>query len=151
MPSVDNTITIAGVKVKGVPEYACLTSMGDWLKLLEQHLQVEIPGSVSNVVVSNQQPAENERNKVWFRVDNSGSFVGIYVYSLGKWRKIIPVDGQVSWIKGDSRAVPDGYLLVDADNPNFTAAEANVLKSQYILEPLAGAFYTYFAVTFEGF
>ena len=123
MPGPTEIVTLANFVIKNIPDYACLTNMSEFLTLLQTYGQVEINGSVTNVVISNQQPAESDRNKLWLRVTNVNSFVGFYIYASGKWNKIFPVDGTVQWIVGDSRAVPAGYLLVDANNPNFTAGQ----------------------------
>lgn len=147
----DTRITPVKPKVKGLPDGVCVNSFSEFIKLLEDYLVIEIPGTVSNVVVGVNQPAENERSKIWFRVDNSSSFIGIYVYSGGSWQKIYPLTGQVFWVHGDSRNVDPGFKLIDENNSQFTAAEANFFKSLYLPNPIDASFYTYFAVTYEGF
>lgn len=143
--------SLATLRIKGVPEYECLTSFDDLLKLLEAHLQVEVPDSASAVIVSVNQPAENERSKVWFRVDNSGSFVGEYVYTGGSWQKIYPLTGQVFWVHDKSGNVDPGFQLIDENNSSFTSDEANFFKALYRKDPGGGDFYTYFAVSYIGF
>lgn len=143
--------SLATTKIKGIPEYECLISLDDLLKLLEKHLQVEIPDTIGAAVVSVNQPAENERSKVWFRVDNSGSFVGEYVYTGGSWQKIYPLTGQVFWVHGTSLEVDPGFQLIDENNNDFTPDEANFFKALYKKDTLGGDFYTYFAVSYVGF
>jgi hypothetical protein len=142
---------LATVKIKGLPEFECPTTFKEWLVLLETYLEVTIPESVGAVVVSVNPPAENDRTKVWFRVDNSSSFIGIYVYTGGSWQKIYPLTGQVFWCHGSSLEVDPGFKLIDENNPEYTAAEANFFKALYLKDPLGGDFYTYFAVSYVGF
>lgn len=137
------------LKIKGLPDLACFTSMLDFLKALPTYYGIEIPNSITNVIVSNVEPLDTQRDFIWFRRSNSGSFLGIYLYASGSWKQAFPAPQQIFWMYGDSRDVPDGYLLVGPDNPNFTAGEVTAYEAKYIADP-TNTYYVYFATTFEG-
>jgi len=137
------------LKINGLPDLACFESFEAFLQSLPEFLVGEISGSVTNVVISNQQPGEDERDKIWFRLTNSGTFIGVYVFSEGVWVQLFPPPNQVVWMYGDSRNIPQGYRIVDATNPNFTASAASIIMGQYIYDS-SNTFFVYFAVTFEG-
>lgn len=152
MPNND-TVTVRGaVKIDNLPDLACFTSFKDFLKELPNLLTLELPVTISNVIVSNIQPTDALRSSVWFRMSNSGSFIGIYLYSGGAWRQIFPIPEpvvQVFWVAGDSRDIPVGFELVDAGNPNFTASQRTHIMAQYLSDP-TNTFYEYFAVNYVG-
>lgn len=145
------TDTVKGaIKLEGLLESKCFSSWQELIKALPDMLSVEIPGSITNVIVGNTQPKDDQRDYLWVRKDNSGSFIGLYVYSAGKWQQVVPAPGQVTWAFGDSREVPAGYALVQPGNSHFSDSEAATIMQQYIKHS-SGAYYTYFALTFEGF
>ena len=69
--------------LKNLPDIACFESPLDWFKAIPDYIGGQVSSSVSNVVVSNVQPTDSQTTSVWFRVNNAGSFVGIYVFSGG--------------------------------------------------------------------
>lgn len=145
-----SNIVVADIEVEGQLDGVCITDMADLVKFLNKNAKVYVPNSITNVIVSAQQPSDSERQKVWFRLDNSSSFVGIYIYSVGSWRKIYPVGKQVYWLVGDSRDVPDGYALIDDGIGGFTSSEIDRIKALYTSGE-TNDYYTYFAVVYKGF
>lgn len=143
--SVDDSSVQADIQIKGLPDLACFTSFGQLLRDLPNYLQVNIPTNITNVIVSNTQPAESQRNTVWFRMSNGGVFIGIYLFSEGTWRQFFPVPDAVYRVAGgDSRNPPAGYILTD-DAGNLTQAEKDHLKASWLLDP-TGGFYVIFDV-----
>lgn len=138
------------IKLSGLMEGKCFTSWQEFVQALPSMLTIEVPSSISNVTVGNIQPAADELDHLWIRKDSSGSFVGLYVFSLGKWRQVYPVDGEVIWMNGDSRLIPDGYVLIDTGTSGFTQDVINHIKNMYKLDN-TGVYYVYFAVTYVGF
>lgn len=137
------------LKLRGLPDVACFTSFIEFLRAIPDYYGVEIPNSITNVVVSNIEPLDTQRDYIWFRRSNGGTFLGIYVYASGSWKQVAPAPQQVFWMYGDSRNVPDGYILVDNNNPNFTAGEVTALQAKYISDP-SSTYFVYFATTYEG-
>lgn len=138
------------IKLIGLIESCCFSSVQELIKALPNLLMAEFPEGLTNVTVGNKQPSEEERDNLWIRKDNSGSFIGIYVFSQGVWRCIEPLKGGVKWVHGDSRDIEQGYSLIDTGLVGFTADEITHIKHQYFLHS-SGTYYTYFAVTFTGF
>lgn len=150
MPHSDSNLVLAPLVIQGLPEGQCFTSFEDLLRSLTKFLSVAIPLNITNVVVSNIQPTDNQRTNVWLRIGNDGNFVGAFLYAIGQWRQIFPQPNGVFWFYGNSAQIPEGYLLVNLDNPHFTSTQVGVIQQQFIppgpLEP-----YTYYAATYEGF
>lgn len=141
------TIAVGTVKVRNFPEEFCFETFEQFLAALQELLVVEIPASVTNVIVSNLEPSSSQRSSVWFRYDNAGSFIGIYLFTDGEWIQVLPPPNQVVWMFGDSDNLPAGFQLVDSSNPNFTGPELTHLQA-FFYPPGATPPYTYFAVTY---
>lgn len=150
MPKVIQDVVQGAVKLVGLPDRARFTSFRDFLEQLPQMLSVELPRGISGVIVSAQAPTEDDRNRVWIRRDTSGSFLGIYTFQDGKWKKLYNfVDGQIVWITGDSDILPDDFVLVDTGDATIPSYVVNALKAQYVPKA-TGSGYAYFAVRFSG-
>lgn len=143
-------ITIGSLVVKNLPDLFCFKDARDLISQMPTILGVEVPNSVSNVVVSNEEPSSSQTTSVWFRISNSGGFIGIYVFSQGKWQLIFPTPNGIFWMYGDSTDIPEGYMLVDASNPAVDPVISAALVATYIDDPTV-TFYIYFAVTWIGF
>jgi hypothetical protein len=142
-------VIIGQIKLKGFIEDTCFTSIKDFIARLPDWLIAEIPSEATNVVVGTQQPSSDQTNAVWFRQDNSGTFIGVYVYSNGTWKQIVPAPNGIIRMYGDSRAVPDGYQLIDNSNSNFTAAEVTAIQATWIKD-VTNTYWRVFDVTFQG-
>ena len=134
------------VKVSGVPDSACFSNFTELLKALGQYLTIEIPNqSFSNVVISNVQPGQADRNKIWWRLANSGGFVGMYLYSGGSWVQVFPAPQQIFWLYGDSDNPPAGFSFT-AVATVFTAPDYAALIANAI--PAGAGPYTYYPALF---
>ena len=154
--------TILGVlKVVNLPETACFegATFAEFVQKLTEYYAVEIPSSITNVVISAQQPGDDQTDSLWIRMDTSSNFIGLYIFAMGKWQKIYPVPSSLIWIyASDSRlyevgAEPKtGYTLV-WDLPNFPADQEMFLKCKSMyhnLDPATGWF-EIFPVIYTGF
>lgn len=149
--SADGNLTVNGaLKINNLPDLACFQSFEDLLKALPTFLTVEVPSTITNVIISNVQPQDNQRDAIWFRRSNSGEFIGIYLYSSGTWRLVFPSPNALIRMYGDSRDVPEGYILADETNPNLTANQASFIKSSWLKDP-TDTWYVIFDVTWVGF
>lgn len=74
------------VKVLEVPQNFCFQgTAGDILTQIANHLAVQLPETISNVVVSASEPSDIQNTALWVRTDNAGNFIGLYVVSEGNW------------------------------------------------------------------
>lgn len=150
--TTDNDVILGALKLVGKLDCMCFTSWLDFVKKLPTIFAVEVPSSITNVIVSTQQPDDDQQDNIWFKLDNSGSFSGIFAYAMSDWRQIFPPPNALIRMFGNSTLVPDGYLLVDSSNPHFTAAQVTAIQSTWYPAPAtAPLFYTIFDVTYEGF
>lgn len=149
MSDLINTIT-GSVKVVGLLEEGCSLSAQEFLLSLQELLAIEIPVQrITNVIISNQQPGDEDRNSLWVQRSNGGSVLGIRVYSAGKWVQVFPAPNQVYWLYGDSRTPPSGYSVVSAGSGQFTVAEYTELIKTAIPDP-TNTYYVYYPAVFVG-
>lgn len=120
-----NQSSIRGaIKVAGVPDSACFTTFAELLRALEQYLIVDISEqTLSNIIISNQQPGQADRDKIWARLSNAGIFLGFYIFENGMWVQILPAPNQIFWLYGDSNNPPAGYQFLDSSQTIFTAPQ----------------------------
>lgn len=140
--------------VTGLLDTQCFTSWQEVINALPNLLAPEMPNSITNVIVGNTQPTDSQTSSIWFRLSNSGSFLGIYVFSQGAWHQIYPVNvdtptttTQIFWLAGDSEQVPAGFTNTD-NALILTAAVQAALKAQWVLE---GSIYTLYSAVFTSF
>lgn len=137
---------IGQLVLTALPELQCFTNFTDFLKTLPSLYSVEVPATVTNVIVSASQPTSSQTTSIWVRLSNSGAILGIYVFSGGSWVQISPSPNQVIWMYGDSSNPPDGYKTTDdASGVEISAALATALKALWIAGDLAGPPYEYFS------
>lgn len=149
--SSENDLIRGAVKLDTFIEDKCFTSWKEFIAALPGMLTVEIPASITNVNVGNQQPSDSERDNLWIRKDNAGSFLGIYLYASGSWKKIYPVPGEFNIIFGDSRTPPDGYTLTD-DLSSLTSSQKAVLRKVWHVGGTSpSTWYDIFTVQYTGF
>lgn len=136
------------LKIQGLTDLTCFTTFLDLLKALEQYVAVEIPDTITNVIISNVQPTDPSRNVIWFRSNNAGSFTGIFVYSGGEWVQMFPTPLARFSILGDSNNPPPGYKVVTADEDGYDTAQVAFLKERWY--PSGDGPYTMFDVIYTG-
>lgn len=143
--------TIRGaLQIDGPIDRDCFSSWQDFIAAIPRLISVEIPSDVGGVVVQQATPSEDDRQKLWLRLDNSGGFVGLFIFAKGKWQPYYAfVAGQIIWMTGNSASVPDGFSLVTKDVAGIPSTVVNALMSQYVPNGLGG--YSYFAAIFVGY
>lgn len=103
-------IVNGAIKVKGIPDGTCFTNFTELLQSLSTYLTVEIPNQVfSNIIISPSQPGAADANKIWWRISNAGTFVGIYTYANNVWNQVLPAPNQIFWLYGSSATPPPGF------------------------------------------
>lgn len=74
------------VKVLNIPQNFCFQgSAGDILQQIAANLAVQLPSSITNVVVGNSEPTNIQTTAIWVRQDGSGQFIGLYTVNEGSW------------------------------------------------------------------
>ena len=151
---IPTDIVTGNLVVKNLPDLFCFESAADLVKNLTEILGVEIPAAnISNVVVSNSQPSDSQTTSIWFRFNNAGSFVGIYVFSGGAWIPIYPINNSVNvqlqrFTSSDGTA-PTGWTKIEAATPGFPTGVAAALAGE-ALDPGGAGFDTIFWAYFTG-
>lgn len=140
------------LKVSGNPDSVCVAvnSFSELISLISQYLTVDISNQTfSNVVISPQQPGQADRDKIWWRISNAGSFVGIYAYANGVWSQIFPAPNEIFWLYGSSDDPPAGFKFVEASDGIFTGPQYAELIAKAI--PTGGpAPYVYYPAIYVG-
>lgn len=150
MPT-ETDVVEGALKLKGLVDELCATSLAEYTKLLPTLFSVLIPSSISNVVVGVQQPGDDRRDNLWVRLDNSGDFIGLYVYAQGQWRQVSPVDNQLFYVFGNSTIDIPGFTLA-TDFTGLTTSQKNFLKLQWHWNnDTPGTFYDLFHIVYTGF
>lgn len=145
------TVITGGVKFVDVPNDFCLTNITELVKFIQKHQKIEFDASeVTNVVVSVDPPVAVEgRDVVWFQLDTSGNFIGVFVYVQSQWLQMFPPPQEVVRMYGDSTDIPPGYTLITEDTPGFSTAMVNHLQSQWLEDPTS-SFFVIFDVVYTG-
>jgi hypothetical protein len=148
--TTSNDVLRGTVKLDGFLEGCCFTSWDDFVKKLPSLLAIEIPSNVTNVTIGNTQPTDDERDNLWIRKDNSGSFLGMFIYSQGTWQQIYPPPLSAILMLGDSRVIPAGYQLA-SDVTFVDAATLTALQSLWVIGGTSPTWYKMFHVFYTGF
>lgn len=140
------------IKVLGVPDDACITTVRDLILQLEKYLAVEFDEEkITNVIVSNAEPDTTSRDILWYRIDNGGNFVGLYVFMQGQWIQQFPPPNQIVKVYGRSDELEPGYVLLDATIPGFTELMIAKLQEEWYPDPVdEPEYYTIFHVVYVG-
>lgn len=148
--ATESDVITGALKLLGKVDCECFTSWQDFIAQIPKMFGVVVPASITNVVISDQQPDDDQREYLWIKRSTSGSVVGLFVYATGDWRQLFPTPKGIIRMFGDHRNIPAGYQLIDASNPNFTAAEVTHIQSSWMLSS-DSSYYTIFDVTYVGF
>ncbi len=153
MSIISNDSIDAPIKLFNLPDLACVNTIQELISLLPNYLVASIPTSITNVIIGNVQPLDTQRNFIWFRKDNAGNFIGIYVYSGGIWVPMYPVPNQIfpRWrVSADPITEPTGYTRLD----NVAGVPASVISARmadWVVDPSNPGYYLYYEVCFTGF
>jgi len=153
MPVLSDVVK-AQLVLNKLPDSLCLETWLDLVKMLPELLSVEVPSTITNVIVSNVQPLDSQRNSVWFRYSNAGVFMGIYIFSGSTWTQIFPLLTGVYWVYSTDGSAPLGYQKIDGSNSTVVAAvglgAVNALAATYI-QDATSTFDCIFACSWIGF
>lgn len=142
------------IKIQNILEEACVLDFPDLIRQLPNFITIEVPSTISNVVIGPQQPGSDKRNNLWIRTDSSGDFLGIFVYAVGLWRQVYPVPmGLIRIADGaaDSRTPPVGYTLATEANV-LTQSQKDFLVQQWHWHlDVPNTYYDIFDVFFTGY
>lgn len=161
MVNVISQSVLGALKSTGVPQNACYESFAQLLKDLPNWLTVEVPATISNVVVSVTEPGEDSKGKVWYRISGTGAFVAQYLFFNGSWKRLYSyAPGQVIWMSGNSSQVGvpgtdlEPFELITATGPSSVPSTARVaIRAQYVeSNPVTSPEqFLYYAVVYVGY
>jgi hypothetical protein len=118
----------SALKLLQLPDRQCFTSWTDFLMQIPNLYGVELPTGITNVTIGNVAPSSSETDNLWIQTNNSGNFVGLFIYITGAWRQIYPLVNQLFFVLGDSRNPPSGYTCAAFDNSVSALQLANMKK-----------------------
>lgn len=144
----ENANIRGSIKLDNLIETGCFTSIDDFLKRLPDMLTVEIPADVTNVTIGSTQPNSDQLNNLWIKKDNSGSFVGLFLFAQGGWNQVYPVPQELHLVYGDSTVIPTGYQLA-SDDVNISPTQLAFL--QLMWHSNGGGGYDIFHISYAGF
>jgi hypothetical protein len=144
MPATTDVIRGA-LKLDNFQEGRVYTDTDAFILAIAEMFSVEIPTTITNVIVSSAQPGDDFKEGVWIRKDASGSFNGIYIFQSGAWEQIVPplFDNEVILMYGDSRSIPNGYSLADTTNSNLPSGVGAKLMIDWLWD---GSHYSLFHI-----
>lgn len=129
------TLITGVIKAIDTPQDASLTTVQALIKDMEKYLAVEFDvEKITNVFVSSVQPDNTERDVIWFRINNAGNFIGIFVYIQSQWLQMFPPPNAITRVYGDSRDIAPGFVLVSTDLSGFNSAMVAKLQESWITE-----------------
>lgn len=142
----ETTDVIRGaLKLDNFQEGRSYSNVDALLLAIADMFSVEIPTTITNVIISSYQPGDDFKQGVWIRKDAAGVFNGIYIFESGAWNRIVPplFTNEVILLYGDSRDIPNGYSLADDSNPNLPAGVAGLLMTNWVSD---GSHYSLFHI-----
>lgn len=87
------------------------------------------------MIVGHQTPGPGDTDKIWFRFDLSGHWIGDFAFIKGGWRRIVPREvGEVVDLIGDAAHPPEGYKTMDGSfngYPNLSEFFRGSAPTQY--------------------
>lgn len=150
MPIIQNLVK-GVLKINTLVERECFTGWIDFLERLPDIISVEVPASVSGVIFSQEEPSEDNRNKIWVRQSPSGGVIGTYLFQDGAWNKLFTdYEFDVKWQWGDSENPEPGYITILPGDSQVPSYVVDKLVATYVPKPV-GTGYAYFAKRFVGY
>lgn len=129
------------------PGAQCLTTLNAVLQAVAKFIQVVSPQGLSGLIISDEEPGVDDRDKAWIRLETNGMPRGLYIYS-DAW-VLVPAlhTGAIIGYSGLVSAIPEGWVLCDGtngtpditDNTNFASwwqPNYNVSETEYVLCPI---------------
>lgn len=145
------------LEIKRIPKDFCWGTPTEFVKALQEIYGVDLFVNAGNdfVVIGHQVPAPGDKGRLWIRLSRSGIFQGFFAFQDGKWQRIFNyrVD-RVLWMHGDSREIPEGFQLIDANSGQIDPDARDHIVGQYLVDTAATTatltVYKYFAVRWIG-
>lgn len=135
----------------------CWSTPDEFANLLIDKLTIEFPVRAGEdfVVYGFQTPGEDQKGKLWVRIDRANHFAGFFVFVNGNWQRIYNHSNQdVIWKTGDSRDLEPGFQLIDGTVQSIPVDVQQHIMSFYRIDtvnttPLMNV-YDYFATIYLG-
>lgn len=143
------------ILINSLPDLACaeVNSIADAIQVLAQYGTVEIPTSITNVIVGFSEPTSDDINKIWFRYDVNANFLGIYAFQNGGWHPVVMTSAltDIFWKYRATNIPATGFTIIDSTGPSFIDSVTRAyLESLYVWD-VGHTFYIYAAYAFTGY
>lgn len=142
------------------PSEQCLQTLQGVLNAVEKYVEVVGPEGSSFVIISENEPSVDDRDKLWIRLESSGAPRGTFAWNGDEWEMVpaLPKKGtfgdgtgiMVMFFSGKVADIPTGWHLCDGldGSPDYTSMSAgdypeiwkpnyNIATTQYDLCPIA--------------
>lgn len=140
------------IKFNRIPEDLCYGNASAFVQQLAELLYTEIPIDFDNVIVGVTTPGEDDKNKIWFRLDRNNNFLGIFAFSNGQFRRVHNYrNDEIIWMHGVSSDIPEGFELITTDTGGILQTVKDSLISRYVETSTGSGVFNYFAVRYTGF
>lgn len=145
---------VVDIVSKSVPDNLCWTTPKEFIEQLTTLLSgvVETGSNEDFMIVGHQEPAVDQRDKVWARFSINRRWLGFYAFLSGAWRKLYHYDSDdIIWKTGNSLSIPDGFELITTSTSSLPPDVRNAIVSQYVETSPGSGVYNYFAVLYVGY
>lgn len=135
----------------------CWTTPSQFVDILIEKLGINFPVKLGDdfVVYGFQTPGEDEKGKLWVKIDRAGHPNGFFFFVEGKWQRFYNHSVQdVVWKYGDSREIEPGFQLIDGTVASIPVGDQAHIMSFYRLDTVnstpTAPVYSYFATIYLG-
>lgn len=107
------------LKAGNVPaSQQCLSTLTAVLKGVEKFVEVIGPDGVSVLIISKDEPAQEDRDKAWLKLDANGFPFSLSTYKDG-WKELKPFHkGMIALHSGLVSEIPVGWKLANGISPS---------------------------------
>jgi microcystin-dependent protein len=114
------------------PEGTCFASEQERLMAIARNLRGILPGQYSTIIFDADEPAPEDRDKLWFKLSGDGSPDRLYAFYNGAWVSKHPTppgpNGEIKAFEGDSSLIPtydggEAGEVGEASGPMWALAE----------------------------
>lgn len=143
--------TVKGiVKVANIPERASFRTWDEFIRALPNFLTLELPASVSGIVVGNEEPATGDTDKLWLRRVPDGTVLGLYAFQAGNWERLhLAESNEIRWFFGTSLEPPKGWITIEEDDGVLDSATRAAIRALFV--PNGSGAFSYYAARFVGY
>ncbi len=154
MSAMIQDVVQGALKLVGLIDRGCYNSWKDFAEDIPNLFAVEIPNTILGIITSQSEPSEDNRNKLWLRLNTNGGVIGLYIFQNGSWNPFYDVantngNNEIRWFSGNSASPPDGWKWVTVGDEVVSPETASALLAQSVPNGLGG--FAYYPARYIGF